>query len=268
MWNNAPMRSGVSASVRHRAAKLALVDVTAVRASDPAYTAYRLRQTAHLVARLRSLGWQVRHCTAAEESTAALRRATDGVDAVILGGGEDIDPRFYGEDRGYAHESAHFPAADERQIALVLRTAARGVPLLGICRGMQVINVAFGGTLRRDLGEQSEHQNHGCTYANAIRIHAARLATSSRLAGALSGEPIPVASGHHQAVERVGAGLRTVARADDGVIEAVEGTQAPVFGVQWHPESAHAARVQLPALSDLLRRAAIAPAPVRRAVSV
>lgn len=233
-----------------------IVDAAASRVLDPDYATYRSRQSGNLMTRLRRQGWMVRWVPAEESRRAVLRAALDDTDALVLGGGEDIDPFRYGGRPGYVRESAHLPLADGRQMTLVRLAARRRIPVLGICRGMQIINVAFGGTLIPDLGEGTIHENFGAPLANAISLHQVQILGGSRLGSALSsGVPLVVASGHHQAVGRPGAGLRVVATAPDGVAEAIEHESLPVFGVQWHPESAAQGVAQLDALSSLLRRA-------------
>ncbi len=164
----------------------------------------------------------------------------DRLDGLVLAGGEDVEPHRYGATPG-PHATAHDPGRDEFEIALVHAAIAARRPILAICRGIQVLNVALGGTLREHL-EPTADLDHATTDAHrTCRRHQVIVRSSSLLADALGGELDPagaigVNSFHHQAVDRVGQGLRVAARAEDGIVEAVEDPDRRILGVQWHPE--------------------------------
>ncbi|NIJ04453.1 gamma-glutamyl-gamma-aminobutyrate hydrolase family protein [Frigoribacterium faeni] len=170
-------------------------------------------------------------------------------DAVVVTGGEDVDPSFYGGDADDPHLGQTFPAADRAQVALVRQAVAGNTPLVGICRGMQLVNVALGGDLVQHLHEGG---HVGDDPADSMVDHRVAVEPDSRLARALGATELDVRSSHHQAVGRVGTGLRVVARADDGTVEAVEHEEAPVWCVQWHPEDAGSRGT---VLTDLLEAA-------------
>lgn len=159
------------------------------------------------------------------------------VHALVLTGGEDVDPAAYG-----AAPSPHLQETDPRrdafELALVRHALARELPVLAICRGIQVLNVALGGTLWQDLAhERPGSASHDEWHDRARRVHGVRIRAGSRLHAALGVTTLEVNSIHHQAVRDVGAGLVVTAEADDGVIEGVELPGAAwVAGVQWHPE--------------------------------
>jgi putative glutamine amidotransferase len=158
----------------------------------------------------------------------------DRLDALVLAGGEDVDPRRYG---AVPPATATFvdPGRDEMELALLDAAIAKGIPVLGICRGLQLINVAHGGTLITDLplGAGQSHAFYG--YPGAQRTHVVDVEPSSLLADLL-GTRLKVNSYHHQAIDDPGAGVQVVARAEDGVIEAIEISSARILAVQWHPE--------------------------------
>ncbi|GAA2907088.1 hypothetical protein GCM10010517_73440 [Streptosporangium fragile] len=158
----------------------------------------------------------------------------DRLDGVVLAGGEDVDPRRYGGTPS-PFQTLLDPVRDEYEITLVRTALERRLPLLGICRGSQLLNVALGGTLVPHLPPDSGEGHSYLGYPRGHRSHPVRVAEGSRTAGVL-GTDLAVNSYHHQAVDRVGAGLRAVAHAPDGVVEAIEMDGAPVIGVQWHPE--------------------------------
>lgn len=141
-------------------------------------------------------------------------------------GGMDIDPALYGEEVTYTHLCQ--PWVDLREFDLVQRLLALHIPLLGICRGHQIITVAAGGTLYQDVNIQL-----GIWHGNHRRV---ALAAESRLAEILGTENPPANSLHHQATKDVPPGWRIAAWSDDGVIEAIEHYELPVVSVQWHPE--------------------------------
>jgi putative glutamine amidotransferase len=152
------------------------------------------------------------------------------LDGLVLQGGADISPRAYGEEP-QRPEWAGDPVRDRYEIALVQAFRAAGKPILGICRGAQLINVALGGSLHQDI---PDHRSDGYDR----HTHQVRLEPRSGLAR-LYGEsgPREVVSIHHQSINRLGRDLVVEARAEDGVIEAVRGTGASyVCAVQWHPE--------------------------------
>ena len=162
----------------------------------------------------------------------------DRVDGLVLTGGEDVDPGRYGARRHPATQPAH-NARDVWELSLVEGARRRSMPTLAICRGMQVLNVALGGTLVQDLpSERPGSTDHAQSTARDARVHETMVDRDSRLATALGATAISVNSSHHQALDRVAGGLRAVARSDDGVIEGVEttGTDWWVLGAQWHPE--------------------------------
>ena len=170
----------------------------------------------------------------------------DGV--VILGGG-DVDPARYGGDTDEPTIHCVDTGADEAEIDLVNGAIENGRPVLGICRGLQLINVAFAGSLFEDLGPDSLHKIHQSQPPMAN--HSVHIAPDSLLASALGTDAITVQSGHHQAVRRLGDRLRVVATAADGVVEAVELARPDegwLLAVQWHPEEPGSPDGQLQAL--------------------
>ncbi|WP_445443670.1 gamma-glutamyl-gamma-aminobutyrate hydrolase family protein [Clavibacter sp. km1a] len=232
--------------------RLAVVQVTRSRPEAAAYHALVQGFNMRVAEVAGDAGWQVENLAAEDVGVDALLARTRDADAVVIMGGEDVAPRFYGGPAEYEGRSRHREVADAGQIALVRRAVAEGTPLLGICRGAQIVNVALGGTLQQHIEGVGEHRNDAPEITAVMRDHDVRVAAGSRLAGVLGSTALSVRSAHHQAVDRPGAGLRVVAVAPDGVPEAVEHETAPVIGVQWHPEDAGAARDQLPALLGAL----------------
>ncbi|GIT81940.1 hypothetical protein LLS1_36090 [Leifsonia sp. LS1] len=231
---------------------LAVVEATRFRGHDPEYHAYVQLLVGNVIAEARDQGWAVTRL-AADEGEEALLQRTDGSDALVVVGGEDIDPAYYGAAGGYAHESRHLAVADAAQLALARRAVERRTPLLGICRGLQIVNVALGGTLVQDLGEHSPHVNRGVPIPEVLTTHPVLLEPGSRVSELLGSGIVDVRSAHHQAVAALGAGLVVTGRAPDGHVEAVEHVDAPVLAVQWHPEDVAAPAGQLTALLGALR---------------
>lgn len=170
-----------------------------------------------------------------------LRELFSRLDGLLLAGGGDIEPARYGAE---PHENLGTvdPLRDSAELPMARWAVAEGKPVLGICRGIQVINVALGGTLYQDLpSEVDGNLAHNLSYERedwTLLAHELRLSPDSRLRHLLGVERLLVNSLHHQAVREVAPGLRAVAWAPDGVIEAVEGVgEGFVLGVQCHPEA-------------------------------
>lgn len=168
-----------------------------------------------------------------------LRGLYERLDGVLLPGGGDIDPAHYGAEISATVDGVD---ADRDRVELTLArwVATEGKPLFGICRGLQTLNVALGGTLYQDTTEHADAERHtyypGLPYD--LRPHAIRIAGDSLLAGIVGSEQLRVNSLHHQAVRDVAPGLRVVARAPDGLVEALEVAGHPfALAVQWHPEA-------------------------------
>lgn len=161
------------------------------------------------------------------------------LDGLVLAGGEDIDPRRYGR-RPSREMGPHDTRRDEFELALIAEAFARDVPILGICRGLQLLNVACGGTLIADLGAREEFEEHLPIYPAATRVQTIAL-TPGSLAAQVFGEELDINSFHHQAVDEPGQGVAIVGRSADGVVEAIELPGRDVLGVQWHPELYRAA---------------------------
>ncbi len=146
-------------------------------------------------------------------------------DALLLPGGGDLEPWRYGQENTASRGLE--PERDEAEFRLLQDFMAAGKPVLGVCRGLQTINVFFGGTLLQDI------PGHGAV-EGTDRLHAVR--TTPSPLGRLFGEELTVNSAHHQAADRLGNGLRAVQWAGDGVVEALCHERLPVWAVQWHPE--------------------------------
>jgi putative glutamine amidotransferase len=176
---------------------------------------------------------------------AVVKRVLDGLDGLVITGGRDVDPASYGQ---APHPSTDEPARDRDawEFALVRGALARGLPLLGICRGAQVLNVALGGTLHQHLPDvvgHGEHRRVLGTFAGAD--HDVRLAAGS-LAARSAGEEVHVTkSHHHQGVDELGNGLVVTGRSDlDELPEAIElPDRRFALGVQWHPEADERSRL-------------------------
>ena len=155
-------------------------------------------------------------------------------DALLLAGGGDVDPASYG---GNARDEVYGvdPVRDELELGLARAAATRGLPTLCICRGMQVANVAFGGTLVEHLPAVEGVGRHGEPLGKAV-THQVLLEPGSTIRGVMGEDRVAGASHHHQGLDRVGDGLIPVGRSDDGLIEAVERPDGWFIGVQWHPE--------------------------------
>lgn len=159
----------------------------------------------------------------------------DRLDGLVLTGGGDIDPARYGAARD-PHTQAAQPLRDEAELSLLEAAITRGLPVLAICRGLQVLNVVRGGTLHQHLPNLPGVTGHTGA-PGTFGSHPITVEAQSRLGRAV-GTHLTVPTSHHQGIDRPGAGLRVVARADDGTIEAVElDGEAFVVGVQCHPEA-------------------------------
>jgi gamma-glutamyl-gamma-aminobutyrate hydrolase PuuD len=164
-----------------------------------------------------------------------MEETLDALDGILFSGGADLDPASYGAE-AHPETNGVRPARDRAELALLEGALARDMPVLAICRGVQVLNVARGGDLVQHLpdvvGDESHREVHG-----AFSEHPVRIEDGSRLRSVL-GDPAPVKSSHHQGLGRVGRGLREVAWADDGTVEALEDPERRfAVGVLWHPEA-------------------------------
>ena len=173
----------------------------------------------------------------AAQDRKSLERILSAVQGLILSGGPDVHPRRYGEE-----PMAGLAEVDETLDRMELMAAGlaveRNLPVLGICRGIQVLNVALGGTLYQDIPSQvPESICHTPRSDKAVNTHTVRIERGSRLHKIIGKHEIWVNGKHHQSVKDLGAGLVVAAQAKDGVIEAVElPGKRFVIGVQWHPE--------------------------------
>jgi putative glutamine amidotransferase len=169
--------------------------------------------------------------------------AVDRLDGLLLTGGGDIDPGRYGA-QPHPRTGRVSTPRDAAELEQLDAAMAAGLPVLGVCRGLQLVNVARGGTLCQSLPNDAGHTPVPGTFGS----HPVRVAPGTRLAGILGadGDRADVPTAHHQAVDRLGEGLVATAWAEDGVIEAVEPTAADdsfLLAVQWHPEAGTDPRV-------------------------
>jgi putative glutamine amidotransferase len=161
----------------------------------------------------------------------------DGVRGLVLTGGPDIDPCHYGAE-AHPELGPVEREIDVFELALLRAALRRRLPVLGICRGMQLLNVALGGSLVQDLPSAGGEVEHRQTDPGVQPTHDVELEAGSRIAGLVGATSLRVNSFHHQAIDRLGRGVRAVGWAPDGVVEAVEVRRQPFcIGVQWHAES-------------------------------
>jgi putative glutamine amidotransferase len=164
----------------------------------------------------------------------------DRLDGILFSGGDDLDPALFGETR---HPNAE-PIDPDRQrfeLALIAEVEKRLMPALGICLGCQLMNVHRGGSLNQFLPDQARDEaleHRRLAPGDSSRRHAVKLEPGTRLAAAIGKGEISVNTRHKQSVNRTGKGLRVIAKAPDGVVEAIEDPSHPFFmAVQWHPEN-------------------------------
>jgi gamma-glutamyl-gamma-aminobutyrate hydrolase PuuD len=160
----------------------------------------------------------------------------DALDGLLFSGGNDLDPTSYGAE-AHAETSGTKPERDRGELALLEGALARDMPMLAVCRGFQVLNVARGGDLVQHLPDVVGDEKHKHT-PGVFADHDVSIEDGTRLGELLGGDHAPVKSHHHQGFGRVGDGLRVAAHADDGTIEALEDPEARfAVGVLWHPEA-------------------------------
>jgi putative glutamine amidotransferase len=187
-----------------------------------------------------------------DESAAARLSRFDGL---LLVGGGDIDPARYGQEQH--PEVGHVnPARDDFEIPLVRAAIDRGLPTLCICRGLQVLNVALGGTLHQHISEREHVSAHRNEDATDGVLHDVRVQPGSKVMKAMGAEQVRTFSHHHQAVDELGAGLVPVGWADDGILEAAELEAGWIVGVQWHAEATAATDPTQQAIFDAFVREA------------
>lgn len=187
------------------------------------------------------------------DDPAELAAAFDGV---LVLGGADVDPTLYGQEPQADKLYGVDPRADAFELGLIEAATGSGKPFLGICRGMQLLNVARGGTLIQHLGDDTMHSIDD---VNAAMIeHPVSLRAGTLVGDLYRSETLDIRSGHHQAVAEVGEGLLVSADASDGTVEAIESADGWVLGVQWHPEDPNADPQQLTTLMSAFAASCLA----------
>jgi putative glutamine amidotransferase len=186
-----------------------------------------------------------------DESAESPDTALDLLDGLVLAGGSDVDPATYGA-TPHPETVGTWPERDRFELALAHRALERDIPLLGICRGFQMLNVALGGTIAQHLPDAVGHERHR-DVPGAFSEHDVRLEPGSLAARAVGGETTGVKSHHHQGLGELGEGLVVTGRsADDDLVEAVElPGRDYVLGVLWHPEEDERSQV----IGSLVERA-------------
>jgi putative glutamine amidotransferase len=158
------------------------------------------------------------------------------LDGILLAGGDDCDPAEYGEDRHPSCEPMD-PRRQNNDLTLARAARERGIPTLGICLGVQVMNVAAGGTLIQDISSAIDTDIDHASEPSDRHRHNVMIEDGTRLSSILGGRELNVNSSHHQAIRNLGEGLRVTAHAPDGIVEGLEDPSHPFYlGVQWHPE--------------------------------
>jgi putative glutamine amidotransferase len=178
-----------------------------------------------------------------QNDSATLRGIYDRLDGVFLPGGVDLHPSAYDE-RPHALLGRTDPDRDEVELTLTRWSLEDGKPLLAVCRGIQVVNAAAGGTVHQDLAAElpgaikHDYFPHQGQYSRDLLVHDVEVAEGSRLAALLGASTVRVNSMHHQGIKRLAPGLRPTAYAPDGLIEGLESPNGHfLLGVQWHPEA-------------------------------
>jgi putative glutamine amidotransferase len=178
-------------------------------------------------------------------------RLLERFDALVLVGGGDVDPHRYGEE---PHPSLYGMdlERDEMEFELLLAADRMGMPTLAICRGAQVMNVAFGGSLLQHLPDVPGLVPHGIPGGGSATIHDVKVAESSRLFSAAGRTVLACSSHHHQGLDRLGDGITAVGWSGDGLVEAIERERGWMLGAQWHPEDSASTDPGQQALFDAL----------------
>lgn len=230
-----------------------LIAITATRRRETEADPERVRlNAAYVDAVVRSGGIPLVSPPGAEADAGSL---IDRIDGLLLTGGEDIGPERFGATPHPALGRVT-PARDAWEVALARAARDAGVPTLGVCRGIQLLNVAFGGSLIQDIpSERPGSLPHDQHDARAVRTHTVHVAHQSRLA-AIVGTDAAVNSMHHQAPDRVADGFAATARSPDGIVEGMEWSADDWWcvAVQWHPEELDGADTRL--FAEFARRAA------------
>ncbi|MBA2505641.1 MAG: gamma-glutamyl-gamma-aminobutyrate hydrolase family protein [Thermoleophilaceae bacterium] len=168
---------------------------------------------------------------------AAIAPLLDHVGGLLISGGPDLEPAAYGADP-HPKLGPTEPEIDLFELALIRAAERRRLPVLALCRGAQVINVARGGTLHQHLPDLDVRADHRQTTPGTETVHEVELESGSLIAEVMGAEHVEVNSFHHQAIDKVGRGLRVTGRCEDGIVEVVEAPRREFFlGVQWHAES-------------------------------
>jgi putative glutamine amidotransferase len=203
---------------------------------------------------MREAGADTRALTPADRADSAI--ATLGhSDGLLLVGGGDVDPRRYGGPPEHPSVSHVDDDRDRFELALIDEALATRLPVLALCRGLQVLNVGLGGSLTPQV-THDVMRHHGVAPDALMLAHPVHVLAGTTLAGVLGEGELVVWSGHHQGIDRLASGLRVAAVAPDGLVEAVEHENAPVLAVQWHPEYGHeTGRRPDPLFTELVDRA-------------
>lgn len=165
--------------------------------------------------------------------------APDDMDGLLLTGGGDIDPSYFGEEPDPLIRTID-KSRDQLEMALISEAVNRNIPVFGICRGLQLMNVSLGGTLIQDIASHIQstvlHDDHAHSSRQNL-AHAVKIEPDTLLHSILKSDHVEVNSFHHQAIGKLGENLKATAWADDGIVEAIELPDRPFFlAVQWHPE--------------------------------